>query len=294
MLDFQSVTRFSRISVQGANIMQSFPAYQDLMKHAPDALAALSQTKLLGLHSASQLLTTLRTEGCATCSEYGIYLLLPTCERYCWQCLQCNPTRRVITRTAAGRIFALSPKTIQQLPVMYSIPGRYGVARKSSHVSYKLVSVSAAKELAISIYGSAENVTTVTVRSRRQAAHTTRFLQAAFLDCKRLYPLMMPDQGSIGNDRYFGMASIPFPSLTIPDTAEQGLWCKGCEWVYLKYKEHQVPTHVVAKVVPANCRPNRVLYGMTRRARSTFGLLEHIRHCHGAQQLVASEDSGYN
>ncbi|KAF4993949.1 hypothetical protein FDECE_13267 [Fusarium decemcellulare] len=291
-LDFRSMTRFSRGSIRARNMLQSLPAYRDLMNHAPQAVAALGQTKLIHLHSASELLAALRTECCATCLEYGAYLFLPTCERCCWQCLRSNLTRRVISPTAAGRIFALLPKMVQQLPVMFSIPGAYGVARKPAQAPHKLVSVSAAKKLAMSIHGSVVNLIEVSVRrkSTGPTAYTTRYLEAAFLDSTTdSDPLMMPDQGGIGVDPYFGMASIPFPSLPTPDVVDTGLWCKGCEWMYERQKSRQLPAHVIANTVPVACDPDRVLLGLARRARSRMGFLGHIRSCYGARQLLANE-----
>ncbi|KAI1201137.1 hypothetical protein F5X97DRAFT_291458 [Nemania serpens] len=202
-LDFQPAVRFSRVPIQGKNILCSLPAYRDVIKHAPHTLKALSETKLLHLHSVSELHNALRKERCATCPEYGVYLFLPTCERCCWQCLRSNPTRRVVSPTAAAKTFALSAEMVQQLPVMLSIPGTYGVACKYTQKSYRLVSVGAAKELVISIYGSAENATEAIIRRNpnRQTASTARYLQAIFSDSTCLDSLMIPDQGDTGVDR---------------------------------------------------------------------------------------------
>ncbi|KAI1359726.1 F-box domain-containing protein [Xylaria arbuscula] len=291
-LDLQSTILFSRVSIRGRNIVYSFPAYRDVIKHAPHALAAFSQTKLLHLHSASELHNALRNERCATCPEYGVYLFLPTCERCCWQCLRSNPTRRVVSPTAAAKIFALSPKMVQQLPVMFSIPGTYGVACKSTQKSYRLVSINAVKELVISIYGSAGNAIEAIIRRQpnEQTESTARYLQAVFSDSTCLDSLMIPDQGNAAVDRYFGMASIPFPLLTTPDIVEHGLWCRGCEWTYKQYKDRRLSTYVIANMVPTDCDPDRVLFGMVRRARSRVGLSAHIRHCYGAQQLLADQE----
>lgn len=290
-LDFQSIIRFSRVSIQGKIILYSLPTYRDVIKHAPHALVALGKTKLLHLHSASELQNALRSERCATCPEYGVYLFLPTCERCCWQCLRSKPTRRVVSPTAAAKTFALSPKMVRQLPVMFSIPGTYGVACKSTQKSHRLVSVNAAKELVVSIYGSVGNATEAIIRRQphEQAVSTARYLQAVFSDSTCLDSLMIPDQGNTGVDRYFGMASIPFPSLTAPDIVEHGLWCKGCEWTYNQYQARRLSAYVIANMVPADCHPDRVLFGMVRRAHSRIRLFAHIRYCYGAQQLLADQ-----
>lgn len=287
MLDLQSITRASRVSRRGKCIVQSLPAYRDLMKHAPDALAALSKTKLIHLHSAAQLSAALRSGSCATCQEYGAYLLLPTCERCCWECLQSNPTRRVVTPTRAGKAFALSRKKVQQLPVMFSIPGNYNIGQELSEKSHKLVSVSAVRELAMLIHGSAENLANITSRRKydAQTATMAKHLQGVFFDHTARDPLMVPSQGNGGVDLFFGMASIPFPSLATPSILEHGLWCKGCERMFEQYNISREDTHAISRIVPPNRWPWAVLLGMARRARSRAGLLEHIEHCSGARQL---------
>ncbi|KAI0114041.1 F-box domain-containing protein [Nemania sp. FL0031] len=299
-LDFQSAIRFSHVSNQGKNMLCSLPAYRDVIKYAPRTLAALGQTKLLHLHSTSELHNALRNERCATCPEYGVYLFLPTCERCCWQCLRSSPTRRVISQTAAAKIFALSPKMVQQLPIMFSIPGTYGIAYKSTQISYKstqisyrLVSASAVKELVISTYGSPENAIEAIIR-RTPIWQTIPYMlylmardpQAIFPHSTCLDDLMMLDQGNRRTDPYFGMALIPFPSLTTPDIVELGLWCKGCEWTYKQYRGRRLPAYIIANMVPAECDPDLVLLDMARRAYSRIRLSAHLRHCYGAQQLL--------
>lgn len=46
-LDLRSITRFSRVSIRAMRAIQSFPAYRNLMSHAPHALEALSQTRMI-------------------------------------------------------------------------------------------------------------------------------------------------------------------------------------------------------------------------------------------------------
>ncbi|KAI0870169.1 F-box domain-containing protein [Hypoxylon argillaceum] len=285
LLDFQSLTRFARVSLQGKNVVKYFPAYRDLMNYAPDALAALGQTKLIHLHSASDLLAALRTERCALCPEYGVYLFLPTCERCCWQCLQFNFMRRVVSPTVAGEVFALSPEMVQQIPAMFSIPGTYGLSSVPVRNPVKLCSMSDAKKLATSVCGSAENLEAAILKIPNVWSGSD--LEAAALSGYNYLDLLkMLSQGVIGAGRYFGTASIPFPSRTAPGVIEHGLWCKGCKWTYNQYRHDQIPAHVIADMVPRDCDPDRVLFDRTRCARSRIGLLAHVGRCYGAQQLL--------
>lgn len=231
-LDLRSVTRFSRVCARGRSVAQSLPAYRDLMSHAPQALAALRQTEMICLYPASQLSAVLRTEQCATCPAFGPYLFLPTCERICWRCLRRNRTRRVITRKAARKAFALSRKQIRQLPTISTIPGAYGPSPIDYAHRYKLVSVSTVVELAISVHGFLESlveaVSDRTYCGGRGAEYRDlrRALKiAASPKCDSLLaPREHQDLFKPGpSDPYFGMASVPFPSLPRSGSVEYGL-----------------------------------------------------------------------
>ncbi|KAK7719053.1 hypothetical protein SLS63_010203 [Diaporthe eres] len=180
-LDLQSITRFSRVSIQARIAVQSLPGYRDLMSHALHALEALSQTRMICHHTASQLIAAFRNEQCTICSAFGPYLHLMTCERICWQCLERNRTLRVIPRETASEAFALSDEQVRQLPTIFTIPGRYGGTQTPNRYRYNLVSVRAAIELAISVHGSLESVSEA-FRGRTHTgirAYEERDLQAA-------------------------------------------------------------------------------------------------------------------
>ncbi|KAI3391335.1 hypothetical protein diail_7507 [Diaporthe ilicicola] len=294
MLDVRSLTRFLRVSHRANLILRSLPSYRQLLNHAPDALAALSRTNLIRLFSMSELHAVLQTQHCATCSNYGAFLFLPTCERCCWQCLQSRRERLVVPPAVAAKALALTQEEINRLPLISSIPGRYGVRRLLLDTPHKLVSVKAAMELAISTYGSAERVweTLSHQNITGSAAHTARFLQRMLLEDDEFNTVLVPFRGTNIVGRYFGMASIPFPSLARADIAERGLWCRGCSWMY----DHRylLPGYVVDQAVLAEQDPESAQLRMARKAYSIRGLLEHVQDCYGAQRLIAksAEDDG--
>lgn len=286
LLDFQSISRFSRVSALGRTVVESLPAYNAVMSHAPAAVAALGRTNLLSLHSVSQLLETMRSERCALCPEYGAFLFLPTCKRSCWQCLQFNASMRLITSYQARRFLGLTTKHLQRLHIVHTIPGIYGLARKQSTKSYQLFSASEATELAVSVYGSSENLI-----ARLNAKVTPRkpwlvgkFLLGAASQTSGGDSLMVPDQGNHIDDKYFGMASIPFPSI-VSGTVDRGFWCKGCRWMHFQARHGQLDPSVFRGLAPRGCHPSRILLGLTRRARSRTGFLRHVEQCYGGKQL---------
>lgn len=302
-LDLHSVARFSRVSIQARTAAQSLPGYRDLLSHAPHALEALGQTRMVRHHTASQLIAAFRTEQCTICSAFGPYLLLPTCERVCWPCLRRNRTLRVISRETASEVFGLSEEQVRQLPTILTIPGIYGLAQEPNPYRHKLVSVRAAIELAISVHGSLESLSEA-VRDRTYTeirADEYRDLQVALelVVCGKYDALFTiredRDMFSLGpEDRYFGMASIPFPSLTSSHLVEDGLFCNGCRWMSTKRPRFSglFPESAVDHVVPSGCDPHWVLSGLKRRAYSRIGFLEHIKHCYGANQLICSWKDG--
>jgi hypothetical protein len=291
MLDFRSLSHLSRVSLQGNEVVRSLPAYRNLMEHAPHALAALGYTGLISLHSANALYGTLLSEQCISCGEYGAFLFLPTCERCCYECLCSNQSLWVIPTTLARKCFDLTLSQLKRLPIMRSIPGVYFVEHRISRQrQLKLTSVKAAKELGIMIHGSTENMaeTLAARRSRgmtEKEYHTFRWLQDAPLQppCQDLSRL--PTEGNVPNDDCCGMASVPFPSLLQNNNLENGLWCRGCDRTFERYRFRQLATNVVSDLVPPSCDAFRIFLAMQRRARSNTGFLEHIKHCHGARDL---------
>ncbi|VTT55865.1 unnamed protein product [Fusarium fujikuroi] len=84
--------------------------------------------------------------------------------------------------------------------------------------------------------------------------------------------------GNIPTDKFFGMASIPFPSLSASGRLENGLWCRGCEITLHHHDSLRLPRRVLAALVPRNRDALLVLLGLERRAWSTESFLEHIKH----------------
>jgi hypothetical protein len=90
MLDLQSLSRITQTCLRGIVTVQALPGYRDLIRHAPQAVAALGKTRLLGCHSTSELHAALRSTNCSSYGEYGPFLFMPTCERCCYECLWRN------------------------------------------------------------------------------------------------------------------------------------------------------------------------------------------------------------
>lgn len=287
-LDVQSLTRLSRTCCRANGILGSLPSYQLLLSHAADALAALKRTKLIRRYSLSRLDAVLQSQQCETCPGYGAFLFLLTCQRCCWQCLQFRKERLAVPPGVASKALGLTPEDAQQLPLMSSIPGRYGTRQLLVDKPMRLVAVAHAMERAISSYGSVEHLQEALSHQTftGRAAYTARFLQRLLWVDEYFDTVLVPDRGSSLVGRYFGLASIRFPSLIRREQIEYGHWCRGCEWMY--DQRHRLPAEIVIQIVPADdVDPDRVLLRMARTAYSTNGFVEHIQHCYGAQILLS-------
>lgn len=287
-LDVQSLARLSRTCCHANAILGSLSSYQHLLSHAADALAALCRTRLIRRHSLSQLDAVLQSQYCETCPGYGAFLFLPTCERCCWQCLQFRKERLVVPPGVASKALGLTLEDVQQLPLMSSVTGRYGTRQLLVDQAMSLVAVAHAMELAISSHGSVENLQEALSHQTftGRAAYTARFLQRLLWVDDYFDTVLVPDRGSSLVGRYFGLASIRFPSLIRREQIEYGHWCRGCEWMY--DQRHRMLAETVAQIVPADdVDPDRVLLRMARTAYSTTGFVEHIQHCYGAHILLS-------
>lgn len=292
-LDVQSLTRFSRTCYQANAILDSNPSYQHLMSYAPDALAALSGIKLIRRYSLSQLNAVLQSQRCETCTGYGAFLFLPTCERCCWQCLQFRKERLVVPPGVACKALDLAYDEIQQIPFMSNIQGRYGIRQLLVDKTMDLVAATHALDLAIELYGSADDLWSCLSQEpiTGSGGRTARFLQRLLKVDDYFDDILVPDRGSSLLGRYFGLASIRFPSLLRPDQVEYGHWCRGCDWAY--DQRDNLPGDVIDQMVPAHVDLDRDLLRRVRTAYSTAGFLEHIQRCYGAQKLLcepAEED----
>lgn len=284
-LDVRSLLRFSQTCYRANGLVGSLSSYRNLLNHAPDALAALSRTKIIHWHSISQLHTVLRSPRCETCPGYGAFLFLPTCDRVCWQCLQFRKERLVVLRVIAGKALGLTEEDQKLLPLMRTIPGRYGIRQLEydQTISPNLVAVVHAMELAISRYGSWERVreTLSEQVTTGKGGFSSKQLQALLRSDDYFDADLVPRRGTSLVGRYFGRASILFPSLTRSDQVEYGHWCRGCKWI----SDQRDPT--IDQIVDDHANPYRELLRMERTAYSLDEFLRHIEHCHGAQTLLS-------
>lgn len=293
-LDFQSLFCLSQTSLLARNVVGQHPAYHDMMSYGPETLTALKKTGLLSYHSASQLRRTLRSEKCVSCTHFGGYLFLPTCERACCDCLIYNSSLRVTSLAMAARSFRLSYRQLGKIPIMLSVPDDYGMRRDLVRPGgeHRLVSVRQAKELAIKMHGSEEALQALHPKLYKEPTTTVNNL---LLKHFREVPLELSelpfnisgfDPKTLWDD-YGGMAVIRFPALKNGEL-DFGTLCLGCEATLSAYEEHILSDEVVFELYPAfaHVHPVYALDSIRNRLSSKTGFPQHIKECYGVENLL--------
>lgn len=296
-LDPLSLSRVSRVSLRGKTVVESLPAYRDLIEYAPSILTALGRTRLIKIHTVSILRENLHSSQCVSCGNHGAFLFLPTCERCCIECLMLNSSFRVIELATAKKCFYLTTHELRLIPRMLSLPGVYHMqGRQFRQTRLRLLSVKAVKELAITIHGSEENLKARLPGNPKIAASMRqswkfRFFHEAPLErpCQDLLARLQPSFWAPA-DNFIGMASMPCPSILPNRISDDGMWCRGCDracrpYIYFDKSLAEQYGYLVLNA------SERVSVSLWRRSWSTAEFLDHVLHCEGAKYLAPSKGS---
>ncbi|KAK1074508.1 hypothetical protein LTR74_001104 [Friedmanniomyces endolithicus] len=102
VLDFRAISRLRRTCLKGRETVDTVLAYRRTVTHASKALDALGKIGMMRCHSVGALYATLVSRECASCGASGAYLSLPTCERFCYDCVCENHAIRVAALEICG------------------------------------------------------------------------------------------------------------------------------------------------------------------------------------------------
>lgn len=301
LLDFQSLSRISRTCLRGKDVIYSVPEYRDMIRHAPQVLAALGQTLLIRYHSAMAVHAILLSATCVSCGDYGPFCFLPTLERCCFECLWRNQSLWVVPISTAARCFDMPTSVVECTPVTRSLPGQYYVRHYvSHHTPTEFVSVRAVKQLAIEAHEGEGHMAQMLQAKRNSGLHGRdyrmyKWLQAAPMEPPGRQLALRPGLANKPVDNHCGMASIPFLSPSTQDGLEVGNWCRGCEETYRRWSRSPnkpLPDGLI-DYLPQGADIGERLHTMQQVARSRTSFLEHIAHCPGARRLLANTRDGY-
>lgn len=295
LLDFQSLSRVSRVCFRGKIIVESLSSYRQVMQHAPKVLTALTKTNLISRYPASFILHTLQTRQCVSCLDFGAFLYLPSCERVCLECLYQNRGLWMITTATARKCFGLTQRQLRTIPIMRSIPGTYSVRtlEKTHRRIYQLVSVRHAKQLGLDVHGSLEKLAEFMPSISGGGVRSKEFYEFKRYHEAPLEPpghdmSKLPGKANIGNDRFAGTATLRVPYIS-GSGADWGHLCRGCQVTYRHFRNGSLPSAILSELCPPDMNPDRPLFASTTRFYSHDELLDHIEDCYGIQQIIRNE-----
>ncbi|SPO06460.1 uncharacterized protein DNG_09150 [Cephalotrichum gorgonifer] len=286
-LDFQSLSRLSRVCLRAKTVVENLPAYKDMMAYVPEALTALGlRTRILEEYPASRVHRALRDDRCVSCLGLGWFLYLPTCERVCYRCLHHDWGLIVVYLGYARRCFGLKDRHFASIPAMYDLPKAGDGAAKDNPGS-GLYCVREAKRLSIDeAYGSLENAAKNLPRFRVPADQIPRWEQEIFARFREASleptgPYWPPEPWILfGGTDYDRETAIRIPRLT-ETGPDRGHMCMGCDVVrYRRPYGRAVATWAMSKAAA-----RRAAAWGNLLPREAF--LEHIKVCDAVGQLLA-------
>jgi len=141
LLDLRSLTDFRAVSWGSRALVDSLPQYKAIIQHAPNALRALLSTNMAVHFTTSNLFEALYTQVCFGCGQFGPFLDLFTCYRYCLTCVIDSNDLLSTPISTAKREFNLTSRMIRTLPTCLSLPGQYTESERTYQRRISLVRV---------------------------------------------------------------------------------------------------------------------------------------------------------
>lgn len=317
-LDLQSISRVTRVSAWCKASIERLPAYQALLQHAPEALAALGRTGLAPHVTVGAVYAALLADRCAYCAwRFGGFLFLPTCERVCFDCLRDDARLLLTTPAAAGHWLGLGAAQLRRLPALRSLCGTYGTkppARVVWRRRLALVSARQAKVLALALHGSPERLdaymaSVAPCPDEGGNARTPRAVRV--FNLLRRLPVGSDDGRALGPlpldelDDFAGLAAIRLPALRLRRdgrrVAERGHLCRGCQVSFTSQWRSpmvQAEQRMARFLVDADGRSGAAaidvpaaLLALKTRLRTRTEFLDHVRRCYGARLMLSDADA---
>jgi hypothetical protein len=153
-LDLRTLTDFRHVNRRAMWLVESFPQYQAIRKHAHNALRGIICIEASRWITCEMLYEKLCTAECEECGDFGGYLYILTCKRVCFLCLSEDKRYLPLRYRHAIRKFGLNRPILGTLPSMKSIPGTYSPNEKKVCAHIALVDSDCARRAGITLHGS--------------------------------------------------------------------------------------------------------------------------------------------
>ena len=130
-LDLISLRAFANSNTHFLRVLRNTPEYHHLVEGAPQFCYLLVKTQLARHFALDRIYFALKNSECAVCRSFASHVFLPGMQRCCPRCLAVDPEFRPITPTIAQRQYGVPKKSIDELPILETLPGKYSKDDKS-------------------------------------------------------------------------------------------------------------------------------------------------------------------
>ncbi|KFY79908.1 hypothetical protein V499_01166 [Pseudogymnoascus sp. VKM F-103] len=257
ILDLRSLTDFRALSWRARALVDSFPPYNEIVHHSPDALRALLSTHMAVHFTAQDIFDALCTQACFGCGQFGPFLDMFTGHRRCITCVAYSDRLLSMTASSAKREFNLNSKTLRTLPTLLSLPGQYTESERIYRRRISLVRMLSATAARSMQHDDSK------ASHRRSRPLRRRLPQPPHFHPPPISNQMLQQFDSHGQNPYRFMAMVRFPTLDRrTGNLDWGVSCQAC------------------RLGP---RDERRGYSNWNTVYSAAGYMEHFQKCQVSQ-----------
>lgn len=241
-LDLRALTDFRRVNRRAAELVDSLPPYQAIVRHAQNALRGILALGTGRWITCETLYEKLCMSGCEECGDFGGYIYLITCRRLCFLCFTRVRRYYPLLVSQASLMFGLDRSIVETLPCMKTIRGVYAVREVGTPSSVR-VDYESALRAGIARHGSMEAMEKYVTDPEIQEALPDRVEEMV----RRPHGYHRQDFTNGNPHRFAAVVRVPWLSPTSGEV-EWGFHCRGCA-------EHsELPRHYRRKFLVASFR----------------------------------------
>ncbi|KAL2869658.1 uncharacterized protein BJX67DRAFT_391713 [Aspergillus lucknowensis] len=257
------------------------PPWFLLRKHATDTLRIMDATKCTSYFPIRWLFKEFCHPRCRTCTDFGLYLYLPTISRCCFNCTISRSEYRVAPTPDAMWHFGLSRKQLKSIPIIYPLP--------SNRKGKRMVDVWQAERLGIGIHGSLQKMkrlflARVEEQRSKEEMRDRKWEKEGCIGrapARRLITMNLVDGVTPSNWRLKGTTSFPYWNRQTAKL-EPGVYCRACTY---DHEEMQTSSPGYP-----SCSESRKPY---YRAYLESDMPEHFLHCPAVKKNYNFKKRGY-
>ena len=145
-LDLISLRAFGNSNTHFLRVIRNTPEFHNLVEGAPEFCYLLVKTQLARWFALHRIYHVLTSSACAVCRRFARNVFLPGMQRCCPRCLQLDPEFQPITPAVAQRQYGVPKKSLNELPMLETLPGRYSNNQGSVQTFTKIRSLTSRME----------------------------------------------------------------------------------------------------------------------------------------------------